>query len=175
MRRCCRPPTLSVDRSYKVAFTKPIEHELVVELDLASLSHRNEEHLELLWLVAKEGWQKAGLGEYHTQKQALSRFSVGALLMTEPVLEVIRRELRRISPGVRIETDEIKNVLLHDVIKREVVEGEKADHAKRQITRAASRALRKAPREGKGAVAPEVIEVAAIAPTTKAAPTAAED
>src|SRR4051812_38660891 len=53
-------------RVYKVAFTKPIEHELVVELNLADMNHRNEEHLELLWMISKEGWQKSGLGEYHT-------------------------------------------------------------------------------------------------------------
>ncbi|HVK83603.1 MAG TPA: hypothetical protein VM513_05820 [Kofleriaceae bacterium] len=129
-------------RVYKVSFTKPIEHELVVELNIPDMSHRNEEHVELLWMVAKEGWQKAGLGEYHTQRQALSRFSVGALVLSDPILEVIRRELRRVSPGVKIDTDEIKHVLLHEVLKREVVEGEKAEQAKRQITRAAARTLR---------------------------------
>jgi len=129
-------------RVYKVAFTKPIEHELVVELHLGEMSHRSEEHLELLWLIAKEGWQKAGLGEYHTQRQALSRFSVGALVLTDPVLDVIRRELRRVSPGVKIDTDEIKTVLLHEVLKREVVEGDKAEQARRQISRAAARSLR---------------------------------
>lgn len=135
-------------RVYKVAFTKPIAHELVVEVNIPEMSHRNEEHLELLWMIAKEGWQKAGLGEYHTQRQALSRFSVGALVISDPVLDVIRRELRRISPGVKIDTDEIKNVLLHEVLKREVVEGDKAEQAKRQISRAASRSLRaKAPRD----------------------------
>lgn len=129
-------------RVYKVSFGKPIEHELVVELNLSEMSHRSDEHVELLWMLAKEGWQKSGLGEYHTQRQALSRFSVGALLLSDAVLDVIRRELRRISPGVKIDTEEIKGVLLHEVLKRDVVEGEKADQAKRQVNRAANRALR---------------------------------
>ena len=164
----------AVWRVYKVSFTKPIEHELVVELDLTALSHRNENHIELLWLIAKEGWQKAGLGDYHAQKQALSRFSVGALILSEPVLEVIRRELRRITPGAKIDTDEIRNVLMNEVIKRDVVEGEKADQAKRQISRAASRALRAKPsKDEKAEGAPEVIDVAPLAATSTA--TIAED
>ena len=135
-------------RVYKVAFTKPIEHELVVELNLAEFSHKSDEHIELMWMLAKEGWQKAGLGDYHTQRQALSRFSLGALIMSDTILEVLRRELRRISPGVKLDTDEIKHVLLHEVIKRDVVEGDKADLAKRQISRAAARSLRtRTPRE----------------------------
>jgi hypothetical protein len=157
-------------RVYKVAFTKPIAHELVVELNIAELSNRNDEHVELLWMLAKEGWQKAGLGEYHTQRQALSRFSVGALVLSNPVLEVIRRELRRISPGVKIDTDEIKNVLLHEVLKREVVEGEKAEQAVRQINRAANRALRtRTPRDGtpiEHTMSPEDSATPEAAPTT---------
>ena len=93
-----------------------------------------------LW--CKEGWQRSVLGEYHIQKQALSRFFVGAMLQTDPVLEVIRRELRRVSPDVRIDIDQIKTVLLSEVIKREVIEGEKADGARKKISRSTAKALR---------------------------------
>lgn len=106
------------------------------------MNARNVEHLELLGLLAKEGWQKAHLGDYHSQKQALSRFTLGALVVSPPILDVLRRELRRLSPEVRIDTDEIKAALEADVIKREVLEGDKAEAAKRHISRAAGRTLR---------------------------------
>lgn len=129
-------------RVYKVAFTKPIEHELVLDLCLPDLVARNEDHLELLWLLAKEGWQKARLGEYHTQRQALNRFFLGAVLQSDPVLDVVRRELRRLSPGVRIELDEIRAALSTEVLKRDVLEGDKAVEARREIARASTRGLR---------------------------------
>ena len=129
-------------RAYKVNFARPIEHELVVEFNLCDLNHKSQPDLELLWLLAKEGWQKARLGEYHSQKQALSRFTLAAILQTEPVLEVMRREVRRLTPGVRIDVDELWNVLQTDVLKRDVLEGEKADAARKQVSRAAARALR---------------------------------
>src|SRR5688572_3915186 len=116
-------------RVYKVTFTKPIDHELVIEIDFLSLDARNKAHLEQLYLWCKEGWIKSVLGDYHTQKQALSRFFLGAMVLSEPVLEVIRRELRRVSPDVRIEIEQIKEVLSTEVIKREVTEGEKAEEA----------------------------------------------
>lgn len=131
-------------RVYHITFSKPIDQELVVNIDFSTLNPRLESDLELLYLWCKEGWQRSVLGEYHTQKQALSRFFVGAMLQTEPVLEVIRRELRRISPDVRIDIDQIKDVLLNEVIKREVIEGEKADEARKKIARAVSKALRTA-------------------------------
>ena len=143
-------------RVYKVTFTKPIDHELVIEIDFCSLDPRNKAHLEQLYLWCKEGWIKSVLGDYHTQKQALSRFFLGAMVLSEPVLEVIRRELRRVSPDVRIETDQIKHVLSNEVIKREVMEGEKAEEAVKKIARAASKALRaKASKDSSEEVVPE--------------------
>lgn len=129
-------------RVYRLTFAKPIDHELVVDIDFSTLNSRSEHDLELLYLWCKEGWQRSVLGEYHTQRQALSRFFVGAMLQTSAVLEVIRRELRRVSPDVRIDIDQIKEVLLSEVIKREVIEGEKAEEARKKIAKAAAKALR---------------------------------
>ena len=127
---------------YKVTFGKPIGQELVLEFNLPDLSHRNGDHLERVWLLAKEGWQKAHIGEYHAQRQALSRFFVGAMLLQEPVIEVLRRELRRVSPGVRIEPAELLGVLANEVIKRDVLEGEKAEEAVKTIKKASNKTLR---------------------------------
>lgn len=129
-------------RVYRVTFSKPIDHEMVVDIDFCALNPRSESDLELVYLWCKEGWQRSMLGEYHTQKQALSRFFVGAMIQTDPVLEVIRRELRRISPDVRIDIDQIKLVLKNEVIKREVIEGEKADEAQKKIAKAYAKSLR---------------------------------
>ena len=125
-------------RVYRVTFAKPISNELVVDLDLLSISHRNADHLNLVGLLAKEGWQKARLGDYHLQRQALSRFTLGALLLTEPVVELLRREIRKMAPEVKIDARQISEVLQAEVLKREVLEGEKADSARKQVARAAA-------------------------------------
>jgi len=129
-------------RFYKVTFSKPISHELVVEIDFCSLSTKSAKDTEALFLFCKEGWIKSVLSEYHSQKQALSRFFLGAMVLTDPVLEVIRRELRRVSPDVKINIEEIKSVFTTEVIKREVMEGEKAEEARKKIARAANKVLR---------------------------------
>jgi len=117
----------------------------------------------MLGLLAKEGWQKANIGEYHTQKQALSRFSIAALILSEPVIDVVRRELRRISKGIRVEETELQKVLREEVLKREAIEGEKADAARRLVSRSAGRSITKSK-------APEVPEVAIAAPPVSGVP-----
>lgn len=129
-------------RVYHLIFAKPIDQELVVDIDFSTLNGRTEGDLELLYLWCKEGWQRSVLGEYHIQKQALSRFFVGAMLQTDAVLDVVRRELRRVSPDVRIDSEQIKQVLVNEVIKREVMEGDKANDARKKIARSATKALR---------------------------------
>jgi hypothetical protein len=127
---------------YRVFFTRPIGQELVVDLDLSTLNARSDSDLETLYLWCKEGWQRSALGDFHTQKQALSRFFLGAMVLSDPVLEVVRRELRRVSPDVRIDIEQIRTVLVNEVLKREVMEDPKADEARKKISRVANKALR---------------------------------
>jgi hypothetical protein len=67
-------------------------------------------------------------------------------LQTDTILDVIRRELRRVSPDVKIDSEQIKDVLRNEVIKREVLEGEKAAEATKKISKSASQALRIVPK-----------------------------
>jgi hypothetical protein len=158
-------------RVYHVIFSKPIGQDLVVEIDFCSLSPKSDADMELLFLWSKEGWLRSVMGDYHTQKQALSRFFLGAMVLSDPVLSVIRRELRRVSPDVRIDTDQIRAVLVGEVLKREVMEGDKADEARRKISRSASKSLRASSKddddEGEAELAPVPIKpVAAVAPAS---------
>lgn len=136
-------------RTYKMLFTKPVQFEAVVEFNFCELNAKHEKDLELLSLLAKESWHKDRLEEYKTQKQALSRFSLAALILSDPILDVLRRELRRLSPGIKIETEQIAEVLQAEVLKRDVIDDDKATVARKLVAKAAGRMLRTSP-TGKG-------------------------
>lgn len=63
---------------FHVLFTRPIQTEMVVDIDFLAMNSRSETDLDLLYLWCKEGWQRSALGDFHTQKQALSRFFLAA-------------------------------------------------------------------------------------------------
>jgi predicted type IV restriction endonuclease len=128
---------------YKVTFGKPVNQDLVLEINFLNANSKSPSDLENLYLLTKEGISRSVLGDYHTQRQALSRFFIGAIVLSDPVLDVVRRELRKMSPDVKIDTEQIKEVILQEIFKRDVVEDEKADEARRKITRVNSRVLRK--------------------------------
>jgi hypothetical protein len=68
--------------------------------------------------------------------------SMSPLILSDPVLDVLRREIRRLSPDVRVETEDVRAVLGAEVLKREVLGGERAEAARKQVARAAGRTLR---------------------------------
>ncbi len=121
---------------YKMTFSKPIDAELVARVCLSESDPKNDEHVESLWMLSKEGWNRSALADHHARCQAFNRFTLAAVALSEPVLDVIRRELKKASPGVRIANEEIETMLLNEVVKRDVVEGEKAMTAKKSIARA---------------------------------------
>lgn len=129
-------------RIYKVLFAKPIDQELVCEINFLTHDPKNDDHLEQLYVLTKEGWQKKVLGDLHEQRQALSRFVIAAVVLGDSTLDVMRRELRRLCPDVKITNEQIAQVLLEEVLKREVVEGDKADEAKKKLSKASARSLR---------------------------------
>jgi hypothetical protein len=129
-------------RIYKMSFAKPIDQELVSEIDFLCLNPKSDEDIESLFLLTKEGWQKQVMIDFAAQKQALSRFFIAGMVLSDPVLDIIRRELKRTCPDVKVKNEQIQSVLLREVLKREVVEGEKAEDARKKILRASNRSMR---------------------------------
>lgn len=148
-------------RIYRVHFAKPIEHELVIEIDFSALNPKSSADIEMVGLLSKECWMRSRMSEYYEQRQALSRFTLGALLLSDAVVDVVRRELRRVVE-VKVEADEVRAVLQNEVLKREVLEGDKAAVAARRVTRAEGRSIRKA-REAESDAVPGSPELPAAA------------
>ncbi len=153
----------AVWRIYKVVFSKPVEAELIIEVDLLALDPKSAESVDSLYLLTKEGFRKSALAEYDAQRQALSRFCVAALLRSDAVVQVVRRELRRMAPGVKIEPEQVRAVLEREVLKRDVLDGDRAEEARRKVNKALAKSARHKPE-------PEIVATAA----TEATPAPAE-
>jgi predicted type IV restriction endonuclease len=122
-------------RVYRIRFEQPVNFDLVCSFDLTETDTRNDEHLEKLFLVCKEGIIKDAREEFHAKVLTVNRFVIGAIILNEEVVNVIRRELRKLSDGIPVSTDEIVKVLASEVFKRDVLEGEDAIKAQARVRR----------------------------------------
>jgi predicted type IV restriction endonuclease len=142
---------------FSVSFSKPISADLVLDLDILSMGPSDEDAIEDLFLLSKEGVQRSGLDAYNDQLKVRNKFNLAALIMSDTILHTIRRELKRIAPDVRISVEELKDALAHEVIKRDAIEGDKADEAQRLVSRAANKALRQRKAKGEEVAADTVV------------------
>jgi hypothetical protein len=118
---------------FKIIFGKPVANELVYAFDFTQLNWKKESDLELLYYVCKESLGKSVLADFHLQKQTFSKFFVGQLIVSEPIIDAIRKIMKKLYPEVKVSNEEIYTLIETEVLKREVIEGEKAEEAKKKI------------------------------------------
>jgi len=118
---------------FKVVLNKSIQPILICDIDFLGLKYRTQEDIEKMFVFTKEAINRSSLDQFYSQKQATSKFILGNLIYTESILNSIKKELRQIFPDIKVQTDEIKKVLLDEVIKREIIEGDDSETAKRKI------------------------------------------
>lgn len=138
---------------YRIRFEQPINFDLVCVFDFLNLNLRNEKDQEILFLLAKEGLGKNAREDFYEKVQSVNRYVIGNLMLAEPVLSVVRRELRKIADGMKVEVDEVESIVRTQVLKREIVEGEEAEAALARVNKfyrkgTASRRPKKKPDPG---------------------------
>lgn len=127
---------------YRVQFRQPIEKTLVFSFNLLDVNPRDQAVGDCMETLSREGFTKSSMTAFYQAQQAISRYTLAALLLSEPLLDELRKEIRRKFDGVRVEEGFLRDALANEVIKRELVDGDEAQQAVaflKKTTRAAQR------------------------------------
>ncbi len=128
--------TNSIDwRIYRIRFEQPINFDLVCSFNFLNLNGKSEKDQEILFILCKEGLAKTAREDYFEVVQNVNRYVIGHLLLGEVILCDIRKELRKLSEGLRVEEEIIENILRNEVLKREVLEGEESCRAEKKVAK----------------------------------------
>ncbi len=130
-------------QAHRLRFEKPIQHDLVITIDLLDADAKPATLLEQLYLLSREAAQSDAIDRFRRQQEATNRFVLAQVVLSEPVVKVVRRELRHLSPELRISDEEVTELLTTSVIKRDAVDGEQAKEAVSFVRRAARRRARR--------------------------------
>lgn len=142
-------------RLYRIKFSQPVDYEQVSMFSLPDLSLKNEEDRRKLFLLCREGISSDAMGVYHQHISVLNKFTVAQVVLGEQVVTAIRREMRRHFPDLKIDSAAIVDLLQNEILKREVLDGEKVKAAQQRLRRAAAKSARGQTRaEGPESVAP---------------------
>lgn len=121
---------------YKIHFRQPIDKSLIFEVDLLSVNPKNSQLLDCFGTLSREGFTQSSMTAFFQQQQATSKFSLAALLTSDNVLLALRKELKKLSPTIKVEDDFLKFTLQNEVLKRELVDSDEAKAASELIKKA---------------------------------------
>lgn len=125
---------------YNVIFKKPIAKRHMFKINLLKSNPRDHKVIENLYMLCKESLKQDELDEFRERKVATNKYLVSALIQDEIIIKDIRRELRKIYKGTKIEIDVLHDVIINDVLKRDVLDPDKLKDAERKINNARRRA-----------------------------------
>lgn len=128
---------------HRVNVENKVVNEKVFEINFMELNPRKSEDQDALFILCKRGIAKDLMDELYEYKQSVNRYTVGALMLSENVVSVIKRELRKLKAGIKVTDDQIYELIKDEVLKRDLVESELAKEANRNVQRMVKKARKK--------------------------------
>lgn len=124
---------------YRIIFGKPVVSELVYDFDFTQISTKKESDLELIFYLTREAMSKAGkasLDEFYSHKQMVNKYVVTQVLLSDPVLDAIRKTIKKISPDAKGSNEEIYRIIYDEIVKRDVLDDDQTVAAKKLVAKA---------------------------------------
>jgi len=124
---------------YNISLKRKVKHSKLFEIDFLNINPRIIADQELLFLLTKRGFHKDAIADYHERIKIVNPHVICAILINNPSLNLIRKELKQLVPKLRIDTEEITALLINEVLKRNLLEGEEASKAQKQYKKLLTR------------------------------------
>jgi len=118
---------------YRVSLDEKVNCELLFSFDFLEMNPRKKEQQELLFLLCKRGIEKDLIDDYYEYKQSVNRYIIGSFLLTDAVTNVVRREIRKLKPGIKVDIEEIRDLIGGEILKRDILESEAGVEANKQV------------------------------------------
>lgn len=108
----------------KVIFSKPVNNEVIFDIDFNNLNIRDKKEIDKIFLLTKEAADKDAISAYHRVRQLKNKYVVAAVLTSEASRNNIKKVFNLLSKEVKITEEEIYQMLINDLLKREVIESD---------------------------------------------------
>ena len=129
---------------YHIREQIPVEYDLVCKINFLEINARKIDDQSQLFLLCKEGVQKSAIENFHLHIQSVNKFMVAAVILSDPIVNIIRREIKKIADGIKVTNEEIEEIIRTETLKREVVDGDAAKEAEKRVKKSLQKIIKKA-------------------------------
>lgn len=112
---------------YRLRFEQPIQWDVVARINMENVNIKSDSDFEKLLLLTKEGVEKNAREELYEKTQCINRYVVSQMILSEPCISLLRRELKKLSEGINVEEEEVKSIITNYCLRREVLDPESDD------------------------------------------------
>lgn len=137
---------------YRVLVDGKVSSEEVCSFNFLELNPKSTLDLEAVFMLCRRGLDKDLIEQYYEYRQSVNKYMISAVLKSEPVLSSIRRELRKIKDGLKVDLEEIDDILWGQVVKREVSENEATTEALNIVKKINRKKARKSTRKSQSEI-----------------------
>ncbi|MES9944508.1 MAG: type I restriction enzyme HsdR N-terminal domain-containing protein [Candidatus Thiodiazotropha sp.] len=128
---------------YHISVQGNVEHEKICEFNFLDLNARKAADQDILFMLCRRGVSKGLIEEMYEYRKSVNKFMVSSIIASDPIVSAIKRELKKIKHGLKVTDEEIKEIILSDVLKREVTESDTAKETIAIVKRSQQRAAKK--------------------------------
>lgn len=130
-------------RLHRIKFGQPVDHEEVTSFNFIEVNAKKEDDLNKIFLLCREGIASDAMDKFHNHSQILNRYSIAQILLSDAVISTVRKELKKLYPDVKIDNEHISDILNNEVLKRDVVEGDKVKEFQTKIKKQQAKIVKK--------------------------------
>jgi len=126
---------------YHVVMSPKLEAELLYKIDLLELDFRQKDVTENLFVISKEGQSKNAIDELNEKVNIMNKHMLSAALTEDSVINAIRLQLNKLS-SIKTNSEDILDIVVNDIIKRDILDDEAYKKAKSKIKRIKNKAAK---------------------------------
>ncbi len=105
---------------------------MVCQYNFLDINPKKSDDQERLFILCRKGVSGDARGDYYEYVQCVNRFVIviSAILLEDAVTGTIRKELKKLSSGLKVENVEIQRIIQNEVLKRDVLKGDEIGKSK---------------------------------------------
>jgi len=109
---------------------------LVNKFDFTEINPKKEADQQKLYMLCKRGVKQNLIKKAAQFKNVMNCYVIGAVLKHSSVLKEVRKNMKKISPGLKVDIDEIQNIVVEEVLRGDTIKGEYAEEAEKKVKKA---------------------------------------
>jgi hypothetical protein len=120
---------------YYIVMKPKLEAVKLCDFNFLELNLRQQDSVEYLFIISKEGQSKNAIDEFHEKVNFVNKYIISAILEDPQIINSVRLKLKKLAGNLKVSNEEVLEIVSNEVFKREIIENEAFNKARLKLKR----------------------------------------